>query len=109
MTTLASSLVPLVQKIRSSTWPPPSGEFEQGLAAYERGRFIDALRAWRRAAEMGDAEACYRIGRLYAKNEGVAGSAPDVAAWYERAAQLGHVEAQFQLGLIFYYGVDALV
>ena len=32
-----------------------------------------------------------------------------MAAWYERAAQLGHVEAQFQLGLIFHYGVGALV
>jgi TPR repeat protein len=81
--------------------------FERGLAAYERGQYLEAFKLWKLASQAGDAEANYRIGLLYAMNQGVAGSIPDAVVWYERAAQLGHVEAQFQLGLIFLYGAKA--
>src|SRR5882757_477459 len=86
-----------------------SKPFERGLAAYERGQYLEAFKLWKVASQAGDAEANYRIGTLYAKNQGVAGSIPDAVVWYERAAQLGHVEAQFQTGLAFLYGANAAV
>src|SRR3954447_12624924 len=104
MTVAARSLF---QCLRPSFPRSLSKPFERGVAAYERGRYLEAFKLWKLASQAGDAVASYRIGMLYAKNQGVAGSLPDAVVWYERAAQLGHVEAQLQLSLIFLYGVKA--
>ena len=100
---LAASSV--VQRAREAVRRQPP--FQLALGAYERGRYLDALRAWKDASQLGDPEADYRIGLLYEKGEGVRGSMPDAVVWYERAAAAGHVEAQYKLGLIYRYGVKA--
>ncbi len=56
---------------------------------------------------MGDPEALYRIGLLYARGEGVVQSIPDAVVWYTRAAEAGHVDAQFQLGAIYLNGATS--
>jgi len=83
---------------------PPSAQLQAGIAAYERGEFLAALRAWREASLRGEAAADYCIGQLYDKGEGVEGSIPDAVAWYTQAAGGGHVEAQYRLGLIYRHG-----
>src|SRR4051812_44165482 len=97
----------LFQRLRPAFPQSLSKPFERGLAAYERGQYLEAFKFWKLASRAGDAEANYRIGMLYTKNQGVVGSIPDAVVWYERAAQLGHVDAQFQLGLILLYGAKA--
>ena len=47
------------------------GLVSQGEIARDRRRFDEAMRIWRKAAERGSAEACYRIGELFARGEGV--------------------------------------
>ena len=81
--------------------------WQRGLALYDKHLFHRALHAWRRAGELGHAEAQYRLGLLYARGEGVLQSLPDAVAWYQRAAEQGQAEAQFQLGLIHLNGVKA--
>jgi TPR repeat protein len=52
----------------------------------------DAIRYYRIAAELGDPEAMYELGRAYETGAGVAASASSAYAWYDEAAQ-SHPEA----------------
>ena len=72
--------------------------------AYEAQHISDALRDWREAGELGNAEAQYRIGLLYERGEGVHRSWPDAVVWYKRAAEQGHTEAQYQLRYLYLRG-----
>src|SRR5689334_3212336 len=99
----------LLQWLRPASASSRAGAFECGMAAYERGQYLESIKHWKLASETGEAEAAYRIGMLYVKGEGVVRSVPDAAIWYERAARLGNVEAQFQLGLIFLQGEKPLL
>jgi TPR repeat protein len=85
----------------------PKALVKRGIAYQEKGQPLEALRVWKLAGEKGSAEACYRIGVLYARGEGVLRSAPDAVAWYNSAAEAGHLDAQFQLGLTYLYGAAA--
>ena len=80
--------------------------FERGKAAHERRQYFSALADWKRAADLADPEALYRIGLLYARGEGVVQSIADAVVWYRRAAEAGHNEAQFQLGAIYLNGAN---
>ena len=52
-------------------------------------------------AEQGDADAQFRLGRLYGKGQGVPQSCTEAAKWYRKAAEQGHVEAQLRLGVMY--------
>lgn len=106
MTVLTRSLL---DRLKPGSSRSEATQFERGLEAYENRQYLEALRFWRLASRAGNPEADYRIGLLYARNEGVIGNIPDAVAWYERAALNGHTEAQFQLGLIYFHGVKASV
>ena len=43
---------------------PVGADFAEGLAAYERGAYVEALAAWRPLAEGGDPQAQMGIGEL---------------------------------------------
>ena len=79
--------------------------FQRGLASYQRRHFYDALNNWKRAAELGYAEAYHRIGLLYASGEGVQRSTAEAAALFRRGSELGHAESQFELGLLYLRGI----
>ena len=91
---------------RVSLAPGPARLRARAIAEHQRGRHFDALRSWKVAGEWGDAEACYQVGLLYARGEGVMRSVPDAVVWYRRAAEAGHAEAQYQLGLICLRGAE---
>jgi TPR repeat protein len=77
---------------------------QKGLAAYQAGRFEEAMALWRPLAESGNTEAQYDVGVLFALGQGVEAD-PEVAAnWYRRAASLGHAKAQFNLGVALLEG-----
>lgn len=46
-------------------------DFQQGLAAAQRGDLKAALEEWRPLAEQGDAKAQYNLGVMYDNGEGV--------------------------------------
>ncbi len=64
-----------------------------------------ALRWLRRAGDLGDAHAQYRLGLRYLLGWGAARREPrEAALWFERAAQRGHAGAQFELGRLLASG-----
>ena len=79
-------------------------ELADGIAAYERGDYASALAAWLPLAKRGDAEAQYRVGRLYYYGTGVAPDAGEAARWYRAAAEQGHARSQSNLGALYEEG-----
>ena len=55
-------------------------------------------------AELGDAEACYQIGRSYFAGIGIKSNSEKAAEWYGKAAQKGHVEAMYEFAECYYLG-----
>lgn len=78
---------------------PARADFNAGMAAYERGDFTTAMAEWLPLAEAGDAEAQYRVGRLYGRGEGVNEDKAEALVWYELAAGQDHPVATSALGL----------
>ncbi len=76
----------------------------EGVDAYEKGQFANALQHLLPIADEGVAEAQYYLGMMYEDGKGVRADPVQAREWYERAAQAGHAGAQFQLGRIFAEG-----
>lgn len=82
-----------------------ASDFADGLAAYDGGRYGEAVAAWTRAAETGNTQAMNALASLLARGEGVA---PDPAAavrWYRRSAARGDPIGQMNLGDMLSRGV----
>lgn len=54
------------------------------------------------AAEKGDPEAQFNLGRKYAEGKGVSQNYAESVKWYRKAADQGHAVAQYGLGLAYY-------
>ena len=78
---------------------PAHADFAAGQAAYDRGDFNAAYNEWLPLAEAGDAEAQFRVGRLYDVGEGRPADWPKAVKWYEKAFEQGNVKAAFNLAL----------
>jgi TPR repeat protein len=72
----------------------------EGLQAYERGQFANALQFLLPLANEGDAVAQYHLGLMYEDGKGVRADPVQARQWFEKAAQVGHAEARFRLGRI---------
>jgi hypothetical protein len=91
----------------SSVWPAPPAfaDAEAGRAAYDKGDYAGALANWQRAADAGDPDAQFGLGRLY--EYGLGGLRQDYKLadhWYELAAAQGQSEATYRLALIWAVG-----
>ncbi len=74
---------------------------KEGFAAYQAGDFKKAYALWLPPAEAGNAEAQFRIGRLYDFGEGVEKNDVQTVFWYDAATKQSHTSAAFNLGLHF--------
>jgi len=81
-----------------------AGPLEDGLAAAQHGDFAAAVQLWRPLAEVGNAEAQYRLGVMYANGKGVAKDVQEAAKWYRLAAAQGHTEALYLIGASYFEG-----
>jgi TPR repeat protein len=84
--------------------PAPAQNFQKGMAAYKRGDYAAALRAWRPIAERGNATAEYSIGLMYVRGHGVSQDDAEAVKWYRRAAGQGLASAQNNLGFMYEKG-----
>ena len=82
-------------------WP----DFNDGLAAYEKGDYKTALREWRPAAEKGDPHAQHMMGFLYANGRAVPIRPELTFKWWTRAADQGFAPAQYTLGTLYRQGM----
>ena len=63
-----------------------------------------ALEYYRRAAQLGNAEAMVNLAYIYFKGDGARKNYSAAFQWYERAAELHHPEALRNLGIMCYAG-----
>jgi len=63
-----------------------------------------AVEQYRKAAEKGDAEAQYELGRCYLLSKGVDQNFPEAVKWFRKAAEQGNVRAQYGLGACYFRG-----
>ena len=84
--------------------PTAGADFEQGLLAFDRGNYAQALREWETAyPAMDDADAAraaFSLSWLYQKGEGVTQNTQKAMDWYRLAAAKGSAEARHMLGLM---------
>jgi len=101
-----STLFVLIVSILSIHFANPGfgGQFEDGVAAYERGDFATAFRLMKPLAEKGNAMAQHNLGVMYDYGRGIPQDYTKAYTWYRRAADQGFPEAQHNLGLMYYYG-----
>ena len=69
------------------------GDYGAGRAAWEVGRYSEALKEWRRAARAGDWRAMAALGRAFAKGLGVPQDFIEAHKWFNLAAARGDAKA----------------
>ncbi len=85
--------------------PACAGAWEDGIAAYKRGDYAQAVRFMSVAAEAGDVAAQYNLGIAYANGTGTTRDYRQSIKWFRRAAEQGVAPAQFNLGVIYQRGL----
>jgi TPR repeat protein len=74
-----------------------AGPWEDGMAAYNRGDYVPAIRLFRPLAEQGNAKAQNVLGVMCRKGEGVARNSVHAFLWFNRAAARGDARAKAEL------------
>lgn len=77
-------------------------KLESGNTAFVNGDYEAAFDFYQQAAEAGDAEAQYKLGKCYSNGHGVECSGRLAAEWYQKAAAQSHVKALCALGKFYY-------
>ncbi len=85
--------------------------FDEAVEAHERGDYATALRGFRVHAEQGNADAQYRLGKMYdelflmyAYGDGLPKDHVEAMKWFCRAAERSHVNARYDDYLMRAYG-----
>lgn len=82
-----------------------AGDFDDGVAAVERGEHALALQLFRPLALRGDAKGQNGLGRMHNNGWGVPQNYIEAAKWYRRAADQRYASAQLNLGLLYAKGL----
>jgi Sel1 repeat len=74
-----------------------AGPWEDGMAAYNRGDYMPAIRVFRTLAEQGNAKAQNVLGVMFRKGEGVPKNPVRAHMWFSFAAKRGEASARAEL------------
>ena len=74
-----------------------AGPWEDGMAAYNRGDYVPAIRLFRPLAEQGNPKAQSVLGAMYRKGQGVARNSAHAFMWFSLAARRGDAKAKAEL------------
>ena len=74
-----------------------AGPWEDGMAAYNRGDYVPAIRLFRPLAEQGNTKAQSVLGVMYHRGQGVARNSVRGFIWFSRAAARGDARAKAEL------------
>ena len=83
-----------------------SGQFEDGLAAREKGDYARAVNTFKPLAQSGDANSQFQLSLLYAAGKGVKADSKEALYWLRQAAIQGNSQAQSNLGNAFNMGSE---
>jgi TPR repeat protein len=83
-----------------------SGEMLNRMwANYLQKKYIDAVYWAKKAAEQGNIDGQFNLGRMYEKGLGVKQDYTEAVNWYRKAADQGDVDGQFILGALYEQGL----
>tara|TARA_Y100000588_G_scaffold37855_1_gene36186 strand:- start:13 stop:729 length:717 start_codon:yes stop_codon:yes gene_type:complete len=68
----------------------------------------EAVKWYRKAAELGYVKAMYPLGSMYANGSGVIEDDKEAVKWYRKAAELGHAKAMWALGGMYANGMGVI-
>jgi TPR repeat protein len=74
-----------------------AGPWEDGMAAYNRGDYVPAIKLFRPLAQAGNAKAQSIMGVIYRKGQGVAPNSARAFMWLSVAAARGDAKAKAEL------------
>jgi len=77
---------------------------EDGVEAYNKGNYAQALKLLRPLASQGDAGAQSVLGAMYDKGKGITQDYKEAVKWYRLAAKQGYAAAQNNLGVMYVMG-----
>ena len=77
--------------------------FEKANSLMRDEKYPEALKWFRKAAELGHPKAQYNLGVCYANGIGVQKDMKEAVRWFRKAAEQGIAEAQFSVGCYFLY------
>ena len=86
-----------------ATWPAGAA-VDEAQAAFDRGHYATAMRAWRVRAALGDANAQTNVGYLYEQGLSVRQDYAEALKWYRRAAESQQPQALHNLGMLYHNG-----
>lgn len=79
--------------------------FDKAKSYYDNQNYTEAVKWWRKAAQMGHARAQNGLGVCYYNGYGVTKDETEAAKWYLKAAEQGYAQAQYNLGLCYFYAL----
>ena len=88
----------VMQRMKRIEANDPAAMCQEGGAQYEKGNYQSAFECFTKAAELGDAEAHYRLAYLYYEGHGVEKNLGKEVYHLEEAAIGGHPTARHNLG-----------
>ena len=92
---IAVGLVVAAQVLGSAS--ATAGPWEDGMAAYNRGDYVPAIKLFRPLAAAGNARAQSVLGVMYREGQGVAKSVPRAFMWLSLASARGDAKAKAEL------------
>lgn len=81
---------------------------DEALGYYNKKSYNQAFKLFEKAADMGYAEAQYRLALCYSNGNGVTKDEYAATRWYAKAAEQGHVDAMDYLAIRYTYGTYGL-
>ncbi len=101
---LRKILAAIVILIGAMAASPVLADYEDGVAAIERGQYAAALKEFLPLADQGHAAAQYYLGLMYEQGDGVEQDHVESARWYTRAAEQGDGLSQMSLSFLYLEG-----
>ena len=75
--------------------------WQEGVAAYKQGNYLEALAKLKPLASKGDMDAQVFIGFMHERGQGVQQDCQQALVWYLKAATQGDVQMQSKLGVMY--------
>lgn len=79
-------------------------EFNQGYAAFQEKKYIEAINWYKKSAEKGEIASMYNLGSMYSKGQGVVSNYSEAYNWFKKAADKGLAIAMKDVGTMHYMG-----
>ena len=79
-------------------------DYQLAINANMAGNYKQAAVWFRKAAELGLADAQYNLALICYDGLGITQNYPEALSWFTQAAEQGHVESQWNLGRMYFRG-----